>query len=329
MYSTKPHVQNKTDSKPPAWSVAQTKPAFYELQLRAMTCSDLLRHRQKCRWSRVQNLNNYNALYSLMQFCWSGAASHSLYPHMPNGWFAAVAVGAAAVLGANHWLRHASAQHVKLQQLQLDWPAWSATLLLILQALQQLVSCGSLGQHTYNVVNTVPASAALPCGLLVASLDGSVCQCLQCACIEPAFCPLQASWWVLVLFLQVQLALQYNQEASVSVLVLLVITNGLMVPRALYTKQFMWFTGTCSGTMLALGQLAVLTAHAFSRHFQQKLVSPFTGLGSCSPWGLTASRCTSEAVALPGLGMGVLLAWLMFSAAVLQWGWRYIQSTQS
>ncbi|KIY96758.1 hypothetical protein MNEG_11204 [Monoraphidium neglectum] len=46
---------------------------------------------------------------------------------------------------------------------------------------------------------------------------------------------------------------------------LLVLASGLMVPRALLMGELMWFTGTCSGALLAVGQLLVVAAHVLGR----------------------------------------------------------------
>jgi hypothetical protein len=43
---------------------------------------------------------------------------------------------------------------------------------------------------------------------------------------------------------------------------LLALASGLMVPRALLMAELMWFTGTCSGALLAAGQLLVVASHA-------------------------------------------------------------------
>jgi hypothetical protein len=55
-------------------------------------------------------------------------------------WLAAVAAGAVAAYVAGRLV--AASADKQLQLLWADWPAWSATLLLILQPLQQLVSAG-------------------------------------------------------------------------------------------------------------------------------------------------------------------------------------------
>lgn len=54
-------------------------------------------------------------------------------------WGAAVVVGATAVIAANHWLDTAGKGKSQLQEFKQDLPAWSATLLLVLQPLEQLV----------------------------------------------------------------------------------------------------------------------------------------------------------------------------------------------
>ncbi|KIY93485.1 hypothetical protein MNEG_14477 [Monoraphidium neglectum] len=46
---------------------------------------------------------------------------------------------------------------------------------------------------------------------------------------------------------------------------LLVLASGLMVARALLVAELMWFTGTCSGAVLAVGQLLVVAAHVLGR----------------------------------------------------------------
>jgi hypothetical protein len=57
-------------------------------------------------------------------------------------WLAAVAAGALAAFAAGRLV--AASGDKQLQALWDDWPAWSATLLLILQPLQQLVSAGRM-----------------------------------------------------------------------------------------------------------------------------------------------------------------------------------------
>jgi hypothetical protein len=54
-------------------------------------------------------------------------------------------VGAAAVAAAGLWLQQAAPLSKHLQAFCLDWPAWPATLLLILQPLHQLVSVRLIG----------------------------------------------------------------------------------------------------------------------------------------------------------------------------------------
>lgn len=78
-------------------------------------------------------------------------------------WALPVAAGAAAVLLASRCM--ARVQDERLLQLWDDWPAWSATLLLILQPLHQLVSGAGLLDHMR--VHAKPANIAclllLPC----------------------------------------------------------------------------------------------------------------------------------------------------------------------
>jgi hypothetical protein len=75
-----------------------------------------------------------------VQFLWSVLTNQQPDAQSTSSWLAAVAAGAAATIGANSWLSTAGAGSAQLKTLKSDWPAWSATLLLILQALQQLVS---------------------------------------------------------------------------------------------------------------------------------------------------------------------------------------------
>jgi hypothetical protein len=85
---------------------------------------------------------------SRLQFCWSAVSVLTPFAHdASSNWLPAVALGAAAVVFTNCWLSTAGRSNPQLQELRLDWPAWSATLLLILQALQQLVSLYC--QHRY------------------------------------------------------------------------------------------------------------------------------------------------------------------------------------
>jgi hypothetical protein len=131
-------------------------------------------------------------------------------------------------------------------------------------------------------------------------------------------------------------------------LVLLLLVNGFMVPRALHTRSPMWFTGTCSGALLAAGQLAMLGLQSCSSsavatvHVAAAACSAATGsylgqhhtavqlLARVSSWpGLGSSSSSSslwpgavEAGSALGLAVCFLLAWLVLCAAVLQWGWR-------
>lgn len=142
--------------------------------------------------------------------------------------------------------------------------------------------------------------------------------------------------------MQVLLALHPEQllpDTSTSQLLLLVLANGLMVPRALATKQFMWFTGTCSGTLLATGQLVILAAHSVSRQLQLSLFTPSLVAAAASaagawvpvynilPCALSLPSCSGSLTGgSHGLLLGVLIAWLCFSVSVLQQGWRWIQA---
>jgi hypothetical protein len=60
-------------------------------------------------------------------------------------WLAPMAVGAAAVLVAGRLVAGSGDKQLRL--LWADWPAWSATLLLVLQPLQLLVSVSHLWKH--------------------------------------------------------------------------------------------------------------------------------------------------------------------------------------
>lgn len=82
-----------------------------------------------------------------VQFLWSVLANQQPDVQSTSSWLAAAAAGAAATIRANSWLSTAGADNAQLQALKLDWPAWSATLLLILQALQQLVSAFAGPHH--------------------------------------------------------------------------------------------------------------------------------------------------------------------------------------
>lgn len=66
--------------------------------------------------------------------------------------------------------------------------------------------------------------------------------------------------------MQVEAALQPAQllpDVSAGQQLLVFASCGLMVPRALTAGgELMWFTGTCSGALLAAAQLLVLGAHA-------------------------------------------------------------------
>jgi hypothetical protein len=116
---------------------------------------------------------------------------------------------------------------------------------------------------------------------------------------------------------------------SLCQLLLLVLANGLMVPRALRTRQFMWFTGTCSGTLLAAGQLVVLAAHSLSRQLQPTL-SSFTLRGQPAlHWGgaaLGRPSYSSHVGGVAGLACIALLLWLWVTGRVLQQGWQWIQA---
>jgi hypothetical protein len=140
--------------------------------------------------------------------------------------------------------------------------------------------------------------------------------------------------------MQVLLAVQPEQlrpDTSISQLLLLVLANGLMVPRALATKQFMWFTGTCSGTLLAAGQLVILAAHSVSRQMQLPLLSPsLVAVASAAGVWIPLYDILAGSMSLPCcsrlpdgshvLLLGVLLAWLWLSASVLRQGGRWIQA---
>jgi hypothetical protein len=140
--------------------------------------------------------------------------------------------------------------------------------------------------------------------------------------------------------MQVLLTVQPDQlrlTTSTSQLLLLVLANSLMVPRALATKQFMWFTGTCSGTLLAAGQLVILAAHSVSRLTQptlltSSLVAAASAAGVWIPWynafpcAMSLPRCSSLPDGSHVWLWGVLLAWLWFSVSVLRQGGRWMQA---
>lgn len=140
--------------------------------------------------------------------------------------------------------------------------------------------------------------------------------------------------------MQVQLALhpgpvQPPNPSELGLLVLLVLANGLMVPRAIHTRQFMWFTGTCNGALLAAGQLLLLGLHTVSQSLQAATLSGLSGAvgpvwqgqlcplaGCCSLLALGGS-CFGGA---SGLAVGGLLAWLWLTGSVLHKGWQWIWS---
>jgi len=55
--------------------------------------------------------------------------------------------------------------------------------------------------------------------------------------------------------------------------VLLLFASGLMVPRALLARELMWFTGTCSATLLAAVQLVVMAVHAATTSLQGEMTA--------------------------------------------------------
>ncbi|KAF6253605.1 hypothetical protein COO60DRAFT_1546013 [Scenedesmus sp. NREL 46B-D3] len=183
-------------------------------------------------------------------------------------WLAPVTVGALAVLLAGRLV--AAAEDKQLQLLWADWPAWSATLLLILQPLQQLV--------------------------------------------ESSFQPLQ-----------MLPGLCASQQ------LLLVLASGLMVPRALLQRELMWFTGTCSGSLLAAGQLGVLAVHhCVGGQLQHGLgsnaaVSAAAGAGAAQ-LQLWASRAASlEPCGRAAATITAMCLALLVTCMVLQSGWLYIE----
>lgn len=130
-------------------------------------------------------------------------------------------------------------------------------------------------------------------------------------------------------------------------LLLLVLANGLMVPRALLTRQFMWFTGTCSGALLAASQLLLLKAAQLLHALQ---ACP-TGTGwvaaaqqsGCHVSGSTTGVCHAAAgqhaahmaVLLPTLQVGgdrglcaVAVVCLLSACWVLSQGWSFIVGEQ-
>lgn len=134
---------------------------------------------------------------------------------------------------------------------------------------------------------------------------------------------------------QVQTALHPRQALAdgpgLGELLLLVLANGLMVPRALCTRQFMWFTGTCSGAMLAAGQVVVLAAHSLSRQLQPTLSSFTVRSPVASPpalnWGALLPSCSSSHTGgCAGLACVALLLWLWVTSRVLQQGWQWIHA---
>lgn len=151
----------------------------------------------------------------------------------------------------------------------------------------------------------------------------------------------------LLLPLQVQLALhpgpvQPSSPAELAALVLLVLASGLMVPRALHTRQFMWFTGTCNGALLAAGQLFLLGLHAVSQSLQLTTLPSTHGLsGAVAPSQQCAGQLLGPLAGFSslmwvggswfggasGLAVGGLLVWLWLTGSLLHKGWRFIRST--
>lgn len=149
------------------------------------------------------------------------------------------------------------------------------------------------------------------------------------------------------------------EPQAVGQLVLLLLANGLMVPRALHTCTIMWFTGTCSGMLLAAGQLVMLglqnciSSTSSSRAVAAAACSTASGgcLGQYSsfhnntvqlfarvgwPW-LSSSSCSSSSLWPDAAGTGsasglwavcLLLVWFVLCAAVLHWGWRVMLAGQ-
>lgn len=126
-------------------------------------------------------------------------------------------------------------------------------------------------------------------------------------------------------------------ETSASQLLLLVLANGLMVPRAVLTRQIMWFTGTCSGTLLAAGQLLVLGLHSLCVGLHLPMLALAGGVDSQAlslpvgmlPQAQLGSKVGSSFVnGVPGVTVVALMVWLWLSVAVLQHGWRYIQANK-
>jgi len=127
-------------------------------------------------------------------------------------------------------------------------------------------------------------------------------------------------------------------ETSPSQLLLLVLANGLMVPRAVLARQVMWFTGTCSGTLLALGQLLMLGLHSLCAGLQLPMLAPPGGVDSQAFYlpvsvllqAQLGSRVGTSCVitGMPGVTVVALIVWLWLSAAVLQHGWHCIQANQ-
>lgn len=140
---------------------------------------------------------------------------------------------------------------------------------------------------------------------------------------------------VFALYTQVNAALSpYELLPTISgqVVLLLVLANGLMVPRALHTRQFMWFTGTCSGTLLAAGQLLLLALQSLLLGGNlASSTQPLASTTAAAAASRTVGACRGVAGSCSGsvLSVAVVVLWLCVSGAVLQRGWQYILSQDS
>lgn len=350
---------------------ASTYVAHTHLRLgRHMLCAHLLNNHQNSMQPIQRCTHNVQTVLLLccvsllwwsravfLQF-WYGLVRGPAQPgHTDAAWVLPVVVGAAAVLVAGQALKAAEASGaLQLQALRDDWPAWSATLLLILQPLHQLVRAA--GEMESRVRRGEPDDERMCTPRLGSCInthvrgfdnddDNQILTCLNADDLHLLLlcrCPLLLL--LLLLHVQVDTALHPAQlvpDSSVGQLVLLLLANGLMVPRALFTRQFMMFTGTCSGALLAAGQLLMVALHSISC----TLRLPTAALGASSaalassgsawsvPFGvlmhLHSSRdgcMLSGTCGLPALTVAALVVWLWLCLAVLHQGWQWIKAHQ-
>lgn len=85
--------------------------------------------------SQLCGLADISFVFVFVQFLWETATGQLVVAQ----WGVAVAVGAAGVMATYRWLDTSGKSNSQVQELRRDWPAWSATLLLVLQPLEQLV----------------------------------------------------------------------------------------------------------------------------------------------------------------------------------------------